>query len=405
MTRIALTVNGEVVEAEISPRTHLGDFLRERLNLTGTHLGCEHGICGACTVEMNGAIVRSCITYAVSCDGAEIRTIESFDEDAIMKRLRTAFAREHALQCGYCTPGMLITARDLVLRKTGLSETDIRTEMSGNLCRCTGYVGIIRAIESTMAEGMAVAERPPANGGLGPAPGLCVGNGLARQETRQAEIPAPSVGMSRRAIQNDPASNIEITVGQITQRNGFSEIAQHFILPHPPEKVWTLMSDLQAIADAVPGAELEKISGGNQVTGRMTVKLGPMRPSFAGQATFERDDANRSMMIDGSGQDKGSASSARGCITYLLSEADSSSATRVDVTISYKLSGMLAQFGRGELVRDVVKRLAAVFAQNIDARLSGAEPPAPRPSDGGINALGLIWSILKARVLALFRIG
>src|SRR5215813_12784912 len=122
MTRIACTVNGKSVEAEVAPRTHLADFLRESLLLTGTHIGCEHGICGACTVEVDGEIARSCITYAVTCDGATIRTIEGFDADADMAALRAAFRRHHALQCGYCTPGMLIAARDLVNRKGGLDR-------------------------------------------------------------------------------------------------------------------------------------------------------------------------------------------------------------------------------------------------------------------------------------------
>ena len=122
MTRIHITVNGRQVEAEVAPRTHLADFLREQLFLTGTHIGCEHGICGACTVEIDGDIARSCITYAVACDGASVRTIEGFDDDAAMARLREAFTRHHALQCGYCTPGMLIAARDLIGRKRGLTR-------------------------------------------------------------------------------------------------------------------------------------------------------------------------------------------------------------------------------------------------------------------------------------------
>ena len=104
MTRIALTVNGKPVQAEVEPRMHLADFLREQLLLTGTNLGCEHGVCGACTVEIDGAPARSCITYAVACDGASVRTIEGFDDDTVMGELREAFTAEHALQCGYCTP-------------------------------------------------------------------------------------------------------------------------------------------------------------------------------------------------------------------------------------------------------------------------------------------------------------
>ncbi len=147
---LALTINGRLVSATVEPRMHLADFLREKQNLTGTHLGCEHGVCGACTVLINGEPARSCITYAVACEGASITTIEGLDEDEIVRELRAAFSREHALQCGYCTPGMLVSARDLVLRAEGPSEQQIRVAMSGNLCRCTGYVGIVRAIASTI---------------------------------------------------------------------------------------------------------------------------------------------------------------------------------------------------------------------------------------------------------------
>jgi aerobic carbon-monoxide dehydrogenase small subunit len=148
---IALTVNGQRVEAAVEPRTHLADFLRESQGLTGTNLGCEHGVCGACTIEIDGAPARSCITYAVACDGATVNTIEGFDDDLVMARLREAFTAEHALQCGYCTPGMLVTARDIVMRLPDADEARIRKELSGNLCRCTGYMGIVSAIQRVLS--------------------------------------------------------------------------------------------------------------------------------------------------------------------------------------------------------------------------------------------------------------
>ncbi len=151
MTRIALKVNGQAVERDVAPRRNLVDFLRDELNLTGTNVGCEHGVCGACTLEIDGAPARSCIAFAVACDGASVRTIEGFDDDPVMIELRAAFNAEHALQCGYCTPGMLVTARDIVTRLPDADEARIREELSGNLCRCTGYVGIVRAIVSVMA--------------------------------------------------------------------------------------------------------------------------------------------------------------------------------------------------------------------------------------------------------------
>lgn len=148
---IALEVNGSAVTVDVSPRTHLADLIREKLGLTGTHIGCEHGVCGACTVEIDGQIARSCISFAVACEGSRVRTIEGFEDDPLMVRLREAFTAEHALQCGYCTPGMLIAARDLIRRKGRLTAKEIRVAMSGNLCRCTGYAGIVKAIERVMA--------------------------------------------------------------------------------------------------------------------------------------------------------------------------------------------------------------------------------------------------------------
>jgi aerobic carbon-monoxide dehydrogenase small subunit len=150
--RVAFTLNGRPVQAELEPRTSLADFLRESERLTGTNLGCEHGVCGACTLEIDGAPARSCITLAAACEGANVRTIEAFDDDPVMEQLREAFSAEHALQCGYCTPGMLMTARDIVLRLPGADEARIRLELSGNLCRCTGYMGIVRAIQRVLGK-------------------------------------------------------------------------------------------------------------------------------------------------------------------------------------------------------------------------------------------------------------
>lgn len=152
MKTLTLTVNGATRTAACEGRTHLADHLREALSLTGTHIGCEHGVCGACTVELDAAPVRSCITFAAACEGRHVRTIEGFDDDEVMGQLREAFSAEHALQCGYCTPGMLVTARDIVRRLPHADEDRIRLELAGNLCRCTGYRGIVRAITHVLAQ-------------------------------------------------------------------------------------------------------------------------------------------------------------------------------------------------------------------------------------------------------------
>lgn len=166
MTRLSLTVNGEAVSVDTEPRVSLADFLRDRLALKGTHLGCEHGACGACTVLLDGVPVRSCITLAASCEGAAVTTVEGFEDDAVVARLRAAFTEEHALQCGYCTPGMLATARDIVMRHTTPDIAAIRHELAGCICRCTGYRGIVRAVARVIAERAPVGAAP--DGDCGP---------------------------------------------------------------------------------------------------------------------------------------------------------------------------------------------------------------------------------------------
>lgn len=145
---IKLAVNGAEISAEVEPRLHLADFLREQLRLTSVHLGCEHGVCGACTVFINGELSRSCIALVASLDGAEIRTLEGMADDPLMQQIKESFHQEHGLQCGFCTPGMLTTAWDLLQRQGAIDEAQIRREMSGNLCRCTGYQGIVRSIKA-----------------------------------------------------------------------------------------------------------------------------------------------------------------------------------------------------------------------------------------------------------------
>jgi len=148
---ISLTVNGQRVERAVEPRMHLADFLREELHLTGTHVGCEHGICGACTVLMNGDSVRACLTFAVQADGADITTVEGLGRVDELSPLQQAFREHHALQCGFCTPGMLITAIDLMQKDIAPTPADVRDALSGNLCRCTGYQNIVEAVLAVMA--------------------------------------------------------------------------------------------------------------------------------------------------------------------------------------------------------------------------------------------------------------
>jgi carbon-monoxide dehydrogenase small subunit len=145
---ISLEVNGEAVQERVDPRTTLVDFLRENLGLTGSHVGCEHGVCGACSVRVNGMVVRGCLMLAVQCDGMRVDTIEGVAESGEMADLEQAFISRNALQCGFCTPGMLLTAQELLKSTPKASRAQIRAYLSGNYCRCTGYQAIVDAIEA-----------------------------------------------------------------------------------------------------------------------------------------------------------------------------------------------------------------------------------------------------------------
>ena len=145
---IALTVNGERVTRRVEPRQHLADFLRVELEITGTHVGCEHGVSGACTIRVDGQIVRGCLMFAVQADGARVETIEGLTDSGEIADLQKAFVERNALQCGYCTPGMLITAAELLNQHPQATRAEIRAFLSGNYCRCTGYHAIVDAVET-----------------------------------------------------------------------------------------------------------------------------------------------------------------------------------------------------------------------------------------------------------------
>ena len=389
MRTIALTVNARPVTADVEPRMHLADFLRERLLLTGTHIGCEHGICGACTVVIDGEIARSCITYAVQCDGAEITTIEGFAEDPLMARLRAAFTKDHALQCGFCTPGMIIAARDLIRRKGQLDRQQIRQEMSGNLCRCTGYMGMVSAIGRVMAEAGDRPILPPAKSGIGPAPGP--GAATAQPVRRDAVGRGPT-----RAAREGHRPDVLAPFDDISEE-GLTTLADSFAVPHPPDRVWDILSDLETVAGCLPGARLTG-QDGDQISGEIRLKLGPMSTRFAGDGRIRRDDRTRRASIVGQAGDAGSASRARARMDYAVVDSGDGG-TRVEVEIGYALTGTLAQFSRGAIAADLVRRLTSTFATNLEAAIGGdadvrREAPEPPPLDAG----GLLGAVVRAHI-------
>ena len=390
MNTIALNVNRRAVEALAEPRTSLADFVRDKLDLTGTHLGCEHGVCGACTVLLDGVPARSCITYAVACEGADITTIEGLDEDEVTAELRAAFTREHALQCGYCTPGMLVSARDLVLRLPDADERRIRVGLSGNLCRCTGYVGIVRAVQSVIEARRARHIAPQADGGrtiLGP-----VGSGRAALDSNEQPL--------RLARQELALASDGIAPTVIPDFTPATVLEQRFTLPHPPAKVFAMFDDIAGIAACLPGVSLTAPPRPERVEGAIRVRLGPIAAAFEGAARVERDPATLSGRIIGIGTDRRSHSATQGEIRYRLIPVDGGAATTVELSIGYTLTGMLAQIGRPGLVRDLARRLVAEFAGNLDRHMSGASPREAAPAE--LSFWSIVSDVLRARLARIF---
>jgi carbon-monoxide dehydrogenase small subunit len=373
MTAVAFTLNGMPVNADIEPRTSLADFLRHHQRLTGTHLGCEHGVCGSCTIMINGAPARSCIVFAAALGGSDIRTIEGFEADPVMERLRAAFRLEHGVQCGFCTSGMLITSRDIVLRLPDADEKRIRTELAGNLCRCTGYVGIVRSILRVIRELPAeLRARPP----------IAKRAPVARPYRSFAAEPGPK-----------SAATMPLPPRAASSADGAS-LSEHFVVPSPRAEVWALLGDVPRMVRCMPGAELISIDG-RDIQGAMRVAFGPIRASFAGVATYERDDNTYGGTFSGGGRDEKRGSRVKGQVVYTLIEQQHAS-TRVDISLSYQLQGPLAQFGRSGLVRDFSRRLIAQFARNLAAELRG--DAAPTRAGDRVRVGTMLWSLLWGRL-------
>ncbi|MDM0078973.1 2Fe-2S iron-sulfur cluster-binding protein [Variovorax sp. J31P179] len=392
MTTIALELNGHALRRDVPARMHLADFVREEGRQTGTHLGCEHGVCGACTVLVDDRPVRSCIAFAVACDGRKVTTVEGYDHDPVMALLRPAFSRHHALQCGFCTPGMLATSRDIVLRFPDADEARVRLELSGNLCRCTGYVGIVAAIRDVLAQCRAGAH-----------PGIDALRAAMPVHACSASVPAATPGFTAfEAADTGVAAVAAVPRGEAPAAEGAApangtRIQGQFTVPFPAADVWRFMADLPAVAACLPGAELTEHNG-DRVKGRVAIKFGPMSASFNGAARLDRDDSTRSAVLKGAGQDSLSQSRANGDVAYRLTEV-SPALTRVDVDLLYSLQGPLAQFSRSGLVKDFVGRLIQEFGKNVALRMDPARAAGAPLPPARLNAfsmgVGVLWSRIR----------
>lgn len=359
MRPLNLTVNGTAVLRAVEPRTHLADFLRDDLLLTATHLGCEQGVCGACTILLDGAPARACLAPAALCEGRHVQTLEGLDDDPIITALRQAFSAEHALQCGYCTPGMLITARDIVHRLPGADDDRVRLELAGNLCRCTGYAGIVNAIRRVLDQHIDVMPML-----VPPVPASCFIVSGERPDTAAPAVPI------------------------VAGAKPGARLIQTLHLGVPAAAVWTALQDPHLVACCVPGAEILNVSG-QRIDGAMRVALGPIRARFTGTAQIHFDPDRMAGTIAGTGRD--GATALAGDAEFQVA-AESADGCLITLSIVYRLQGPLAQFGRGPIVDVFARELSARTARALEARLSGTAPDAP-------NQVSVIGSAFVARAL------
>ena len=377
--RVNLTVNGSVVSADVEPRVQLADFLREHCLLTGTHIGCEHGVCGACTVLLDGAPARSCIAYAAACEGADVRTIEGLEDDPVTQRMRAAFTAEHALQCGYCTPGMLVTARDIVLRLPNADATRIRLELAGNLCRCTGYAGIVRAIARVLREG----------GG----DTASVAAPLPIVTSAKAEGPGPGFRGG------DGGTGGGSNGG--TERDGTRpSLALSLRIKRPRAELWSALHQPALLAACVPGARLTTATDDN-IAGEMLVTLGPITATFAGSGRLTFDETAHRATLSGDGNDQRGGTRLSGTAIVTLSEAGAA-ATDATLTVSYALQGPLAQLARGPIVQAFAAGIAETVARNLEQRLAG-ETSAATPAN--LSMAGVLVRIVWQRLRRWLHLG
>ncbi|GAA5120510.1 2Fe-2S iron-sulfur cluster-binding protein [Pseudonocardia adelaidensis] len=373
---ITMTVNGSEVTVRVPPRMHLADALRDQLGLTGTHLGCEHGVCGMCTVLVDGAAARACLLFAVQCEGAEIVTVEGLGTQEDQHPLQRAFSAHHGLQCGFCTPGMLMSSFDLLADGASVEPDELPVEMSGVLCRCTGYRGILAAVADV------AAEHPD---GL-PLPRNCRPRTIIRRGTEQAvsEYEAPSTRIHSRPVElptGAPSATVEVRTE----------------LGVPVDKVWEVLDDFHRLAACLPGAELVEVLGDDRYRGRATVALGPVKLAFDGLAQVVEREGHR-MRVAAQGADTGGSTTQADI--RLRTEPGTAGGTVLEADAALFLSGRIAQFGRA-LAGDVSKRMFEQFAAAVEENARTGKAPATPAKPPGV--LALLAAAVGARLRAALR--
>jgi carbon-monoxide dehydrogenase small subunit len=355
---VRMTVNGTPVVLHVPARVTLADVLRDHLGLTGTHVGCEHGVCGMCTVLVDGEAARACLLFAAQADQAEIVTVEGLGRPDELHPLQESFGRNHALQCGFCTPGFLMSSYDLLVHKPAVTEAELPEELSGVICRCTGYRNIVTAVRETQQA------HPD---GI-PAPGNCARRALAgrapARSTVDDERERPPAGTApAKAEIVLPGGEPTIAV-DVASEVGVAE-----------DQVWAVFADVHRLARCLPGAELTEELGENHYAGRARVSVGPIKLAFQGVAHIaEHDRSARRMRVLAQGRDTGGAQTQA---DILLRTEPAEGGTRLHATAKVYLTGRIAQFGRA-LAGDVSRHLFEQFAAAVGETATTGDAPQGR---------------------------
>jgi aerobic-type carbon monoxide dehydrogenase small subunit (CoxS/CutS family)/CO/xanthine dehydrogenase FAD-binding subunit/carbon monoxide dehydrogenase subunit G len=386
---VTLRVNGSEATVRVPPRMHLADALREHLGLTGTHLGCEHGVCGMCTVLVDGTAARACLLFAVQCEGTEIVTVEGLGSPDEQHPLQQAFSAHHALQCGFCTPGMLMSSYDLLAGGGPVAPEELPEQMSGVLCRCTGYRGILAAVADVAA---AHPDGVPAPLNCLPRPLMGRGGGGSGQG--HTEQPGDLAPESAREV--DSGTDLAVPAGSPS-----ATVEVTSALGAPVDAVWAVLDDVERMVACLPGAELTEVLGGDRYRGTAGVALGPVKLSFAGLAQImERDAAGHRLRMIGQGSDAGGSATQADIRLRAEPAPGGGSVLRADADLY--LSGRIAQFGRA-LAGDVSRRLFEQFATAVDAAAVGQEAPSRRRPSPLWLAVGALLDAVRRRSSRLWR--
>ena len=369
---VSFTVNGRPASVDVAPRVTLSDALRDHLGLTGTHVGCEHGVCGMCTVVVDGDAARACLLLACQLEGAEIMTVEGLGKADDLHPLQESFGRHHALQCGFCTPGMLMSAYDLLDHEPGVPPEELPEKMSGVLCRCTGYRNIMDAVAEVAAD----------NPDGVPPPRNCATAAL---------LPRASVG-GRATAGGESDTDAEQGVAEIRmpQTEPTVTIEVDDDVAAGADAVWAVMDDTERLARCLPGAELLTDFGDDRYKGRIRVALGPVKLAFVGDIhVVERDPEARTIRALAQAKDPGGGSVQA---DVLLNVEPKGSGSVIHAEAGLHMTGRIAQFGRS-LAGDVSRDMFTQFTTALDATARGEEPTTVEPP----SAVAMAAQIAVAR--------